>query len=70
MNRAINQEGKYVVILLLPIEQIEPFTKWIDTQTVPIIESEGENSKHCAWLWDYERWYRSWSVGRVAEIFD
>ena len=70
MNTAINEKENYVVIPLLPIEQIEPFTEWIYSQTVPEVEQEGEFSNQCAWLWDYKRWYSAWSVGRVADILD
>jgi hypothetical protein len=70
MNRAINKKEHYVVIPLLPTEQIEPFSKWLHGQTVPVIAEEGEYANQCAWLWDYKKWYEAWSRGRVAIILD
>jgi hypothetical protein len=70
MNSAINKKEHYVVIPLLPIEQIEPFSKWLHGQTVPVIEEEGEYANKCAWLWDYKKWHEAWSTGQVAIILD
>jgi hypothetical protein len=67
---AINEKEHYVVIPLLPIEQVEPFSKWLYGQTVPVIEAEGEYANQCAWLWDYKKWYEAWSMGRAAIILD
>lgn len=70
MNRAINKKEHYVVIPLLPTEQVEPFSKWLYGQTVPVIEEEREYANKCAWLWDYKKWYEAWSMGQVAIILD
>jgi hypothetical protein len=64
-----NQKG-YVVISELPLDQQEPFKKWLINQTLPVIPEEGTNSHNCAYSWDYEHWFSHWSIGKEAEIDD
>jgi len=64
-------KGKsYVVISELPIEQQEPFKKWLIWQTCPAVEGEGENKYNCAYIWDYESWLKDWKNGKEAPIID
>ena len=65
-----NKEGGYVVIHELPKEQQEPFKLWLEGQTVPIVEDEGENKLWCAFKYDYDKFLRSWKVGLVAPSID
>lgn len=60
----------YVVIPELPEEQQALFTKWLDGQTVPIVGEEGENKFKCAYKWDYDQWYASWSKGKTAIVWN
>ena len=56
----------YVCIDGLPEEQQAAFRKWLGEQTVPVIEEEGEQRKdNCAWIWDYERWYKYWLITKL-----
>ena len=43
----------YVVIKELPSEIQEKFEAWLTGKTTPIVNQEGDNSFHCAYIWDY-----------------
>jgi hypothetical protein len=61
---------RYVVIAKLPIEQQEPFKKWLIGQTCPAMDCEGENKFNCAYVWDYNDWLNAWKMGKIAPIND
>ena len=46
----------YILISELPIEEQNPFQKWLLGKTRSIIEEEGINSMDCCYKLDYERW--------------
>ena len=54
----------YIVISDLPIEQQEPFKKWLIGQTCPAIDTEGKNKYNCAYVWDYKYWLSEWVNGK------
>jgi hypothetical protein len=60
----------YVVITKLPIEQQAPFKEWLRYQTIPCVESEGDDKMNCAYKWDYDKWLDSWNKGENAIIED
>lgn len=64
------EKKNYVVISELPIEQQEPFKKWLIGQTCPAMGNEGENKYNCAYAWDYKHWLEAWKNGKDASIRD
>jgi len=64
------EQNAYVVITRLPPEQQEPFRKWLDGQTVPIVPEEGIHADDCAWSHDYRHWLSNWLDGRDAPVMD
>ncbi len=45
----------YVVVSELPEKQREPFLKWLQNQTIPVIESEPKDAV-CAYKTQYNIW--------------
>lgn len=66
-----HEKGKtYVVIPELPENEQKPFSDWLTGQTLPIIDSEGENAYNCAWKWDYDKWKAYFEKGQIAPVTD
>jgi hypothetical protein len=40
----------------LPEPERNPFTKWLEGQTMPWIEGEPVENQDAFYPWDYERW--------------
>lgn len=57
----------YVVISALPIDQQEPFSKWLIGQTVPTIKDALGNHVNCAHLEDYNSWKLYAEIGHDLE---
>ena len=65
-NNWMKKNKDYIVIAELPKKQQEPFMKWMDGQTVPLIKGEGI----CAYKHDYNKWYEYWLGKREAPLMD
>ena len=55
MGKRIELPPDYVVVSKLPEEQREPFLKWIQGRTIPVIETEPKDAI-CAYKSDYNYW--------------
>lgn len=63
----------YVVINELPVDQQEPFSKWLEGMTMIVVEEEDikyGNPTATPYSWDYELWYDYWIKGEEAPITD
>ena len=64
-----SEEIEYVVVNKLPQNQRASFLRWLDGQTIPVVEQE--EPELCAYYWDYERWYRHWSgESQIEPLWD
>ncbi len=57
-----------IVISELPLDQQEPFSKWVEPKTCPY--DDEDITKKYAYRWDYEHWFNYWSKGKIAPRYD
>jgi len=65
------KKGKdYIVISELPQKQQTPLRQWLEGQTAPVVEEEGEKRYDCCYKWDYDKWLAYYKRGRIAPVDD
>ncbi len=67
------QDISYIRLDSLPDEEREPFHRWIQRQTRPVIPNEFDGSEDpapCAYAWDYARWLSEGKPGNSPDPYD